>query len=167
MRHAKSDWDHPGLQDRQRPLSTRGRKAAPRVGSWMRETGLEPDLVLCSTAVRTRETLELLGDAIPSGTPVHFLDALYHASVHTLLEEIRNAPPEAKCLLVVGHNPGLHELIWRLPVPGSMPPDVLARLRLKLPTGSLAHFRAPDGGWGSVAQRSLEFVEWITPRELR
>lgn len=132
----------------------------------MRGEELQPDHVLCSTAVRTRETLELLGDAIPPHTPVEFLDGLYHASVDTLVAHIREVPSYTRLLLVVGHNPGLHQLIWDLPAPGSMPPEVRTRLRQKLPTGSLAHFRLPDSSWENVAENSLEFVGWITPREL-
>lgn len=167
LRHAKSDWNHPGLRDHERPLAPRGQVDAPRVGEWMKAEGLQPDHVLCSTAVRTRETLDLLEDAIPPHTPVEFLDGLYHASVDTLLAHIREVPSYTQRLLVVGHNPGLHQLIWDLPALGSMSSEVRKRLRKKLPTASLAHFRLLDVLWEDVAEGSLEFVEWVTPKELR
>jgi phosphohistidine phosphatase len=101
MRHAKSDWGHAGLADHDRPLNARGAGDAPAMGDWLRAKGHLPDEVLCSTAIRTRQTLQ--GLAVTS--PTRFLPALYHADPDTMLEELQQA--KGQSVLVIGHNPGI------------------------------------------------------------
>ena len=101
MRHAKSDWGGLNLPDHDRPLNARGALDAPAMGAWLRARGHLPDQVLCSTATRTRETLSGLGLAAPAT----FLPALYHADPDTMMEALRDAT--GKCVLMVGHNPGI------------------------------------------------------------
>jgi len=101
MRHAKSDWGHPGLADHDRPLNARGMGDAPAMGAWLRAEGHAPDEVLCSTAIRTRQTLQ----ALALTAPTRFLPALYHADEGTMLEELQQAT--GHCVLMVGHNPGI------------------------------------------------------------
>ena len=101
MRHAKSYWGHPGLSDHDRPLNARGTSDAPAMGTWLRAAGHVPDEVLCSTATRTRQTLQAL--AMASST--RFIPALYHADTDTMFEELQQAT--GKCVLMVGHNPGI------------------------------------------------------------
>ena len=101
MRHAKSDWGSPGLPDHERPLNRRGATDAPAIGAWLRARGYLPDDVLCSTAVRTRETLAGLGiDA-----PAQFVPALYHANPETMLDLLHKAT--GRTVLMLGHNPGI------------------------------------------------------------
>ena len=106
LRHAKSSWDEPGLADHDRPLAPRGRKAAKRIRRWAAEHDVRPDLVLCSTAVRARATLELVcrRSAHPQ---VEIEDGLYHAWADDLLERLRASPADVDGVLVIGHNPGL------------------------------------------------------------
>lgn len=101
MRHAKSDWGHAGLADHDRPLNARGAKDAPAIGTWLRAAGFLPDEVLCSTATRTRQTLE--GLALTA--PTRFVPALYHAEADTMMEVLREATGDT--VLMVGHNPGI------------------------------------------------------------
>lgn len=101
MRHAKSDWAHSGLADHDRPLNARGAGDAPAMGDWLRAQGYMPDEVLCSTATRTRQTLE----GMSLTAPVRFLPALYHADKDTMLETLQQAT--GKAVLMVGHNPGI------------------------------------------------------------
>ena len=109
LRHAKSDWDDPLQDDRDRPLNLRGREAAPRVGAWLRANGHQPDLILCSTATRTRETRARLGF---DTTPTEYRDALYLAPAGVILRMARAsqiAPAPPLTLMIVGHNPGIAE----------------------------------------------------------
>jgi len=157
MRHAKSSWDAPALDDHDRPLNRRGRRAAKALGGWMRERGWMPDEVLCSTAARTRETLARL--ALPGDIGVQYRSALYLANPEAMLETLRSAT--GACVLVLGHNPGIAEFAGRLlaaPPPHGRFDDY--------PTGAtlVAEFlltRWEQAGWGQA--RAADFV---VPREL-
>ena len=101
MRHAKSDWGSPGLADHDRPLNSRGLRDAPAMGQWLREKDHLPDQVLCSTATRTRQTLE--GLRIDVSTT--FLPSLYHAEPDTMHDALLQA--QGRSVLMIGHNPGI------------------------------------------------------------
>src|SRR5579875_859222 len=110
LRHAKSSWDEPHLSDHARPLNVRGRQAASAVAGEMRRLGLAPHLVLVSSSRRTLQTLAALepwGDPPPRVLP---LDTLYLAPAADILDALRKVPETARTVLVVGHNPGLHDL---------------------------------------------------------
>lgn len=112
IRHAKSDWGDLRLPDHERPLNARGRRDAPRMGRWIAEQGLSPREVLCSDAVRTRETLDLMR---PEWPPLHRLTHrhdLYHATPEAMLAVLEEA--EAESVALVGHNPGIGALATRL-----------------------------------------------------
>ncbi len=104
LRHAKSGWDDPELDDHDRPLSPRGRRAAPLVGAWLRARGHRPDWVLCSSALRTRETVDLLG---LDGGEMRILRDLYLATAGTILRAAEREGAGAETVLIVGHNPGI------------------------------------------------------------
>jgi phosphohistidine phosphatase len=145
LRHAKSSWDDEGLADHDRPLSGRGRRAADAIGRYIREHGIEPELVLCSSSARTRETLARVG-----------LEAtierdLYGATAHELLARVRALPPDLESVLLIGHNPGMHDLALALT---GEPGD-------KYPTGALATIELDD--WTAASGRMAGFVR---PREL-
>src|SRR5919206_1797550 len=113
LRHAKSSWDDPGLSDHARPLNARGRRSAAAMADAMRELGLSPDIVLVSSARRTLQTLEAL-TPFEDGALIEPMDALYLAPWRQLLDLIKEVPETARSLLVIGHNPGLHELAMAL-----------------------------------------------------
>jgi phosphohistidine phosphatase len=162
LRHAKSDWPA-DVPDHERPLAARGRRDAPAMGRWLRESGYRPDHVACSTALRTRQTWELVRGELDTDPPAEFEPQLYGATVHELLDVIGNAPADAATLLVIGHNPGLEVLA--LTLAGDAQSDEYDRMRTKFPTAAAAVFEWP-GGWGQAAAGSARLVRFVTPREL-
>jgi phosphohistidine phosphatase len=154
LRHAKSSWDEPGLADHDRPLAPRGRKAVGRIRAWAAEHDVRPDLVLCSTAVRTRATLELVVDAL--GSPViEFEDGLYHAWEADILSRIQAVPADVGELLMVGHNPGFENLVALL-----APPGVEA-----FATGALAELRLSIDDWSDARPGCAELAQFVLPRQ--
>lgn len=162
LRHAKSDW-HSGIdQDSQRPLNKRGRKDAPRVASWMREHYLYPGWVVCSTAVRARETLSAVVQELELQTErVRFLDELYLADLGTLLNVLHDIPAEHNSVMLVGHNPGLDELV-RFLSETNVPLTESGKL---MTTACLAHFKLPDD-WRDLKGKG-ELVQIVRPAELK
>lgn len=131
MRHAKSSWGDPGLADFDRPLNERGLEAAPLMGRYMRGHGLRPDLILCSTAARARQTAALVAGAAGFDAELRHDERIYEATSARLVEVVSQADESADALLVVGHNPGLEELIERLTGESRrMPTAALARVQL-------------------------------------
>src|SRR5216684_3200154 len=113
LRHAKSAW--PDLPDHERPLAKRGQRDAPATGRWLREAGLVPDRVLCSTARRTRETWQLMVPELGTEPPrVTYEDQVYAARRETLPDLARQTEPDACSMLIIGHNPGIRELVLML-----------------------------------------------------
>ncbi len=160
LRHAKSSWDDPGLSDRDRPLSPRGRRTAKRIAEHLRAEGIRPELVLCSPAIRARQTLARVRRAL--GDPrVSFDEALYAADADELLARLRAVTAGVEAVLVVGHNPGLQDLALELASTGGG----LGRLRRKLPTGGLATLSF-EGSWQDLAPRRAKLDSFIVPREL-
>lgn len=161
LRHAKSSWADPGLADFDRPLAPRGRRASKLVAEYLRKQQADPALVLCSTSARTRETLEAVLPAL-GDCEVEFEPRLYGASSGELLGRLREVPDSSESVLVVAHNPGLHDLALELAGDG---PGV-DRLREKFPTGALATFAVRRGGWASLGPGRAELVDYVVPREL-
>jgi phosphohistidine phosphatase len=166
LRHAKSSWDNPRLEDFDRPLNPRGRRDAPRIGIAMRNAGLLPDQALCSTARRTRDTLALVGPRLGGDLPVTYLDRIYEAPADTLLEVVRNAAPETTRLLLVGHNTGIETLALRLVGPNSNPQAVL-QLEEKFPTCAVAVLDFDIDRWSAVGEASGRLMTFLRPRDLR
>lgn len=165
LRHAKSSWDDPGRDDFHRPLAERGHDAAPRMGRWMAAHGIAPDFVLCSTAERTRATLDLvLPQLAPPVPPVRLLGELYLASARELLACVHAVEPGPRVLLVVGHNPGLHRLALLLVGQGNR--EQIGALRLKLPTAGLVVLRFAGPRWRDVAAGAGELRAFASPRRL-
>jgi len=156
LRHAKSSWDDPSLPDRERPLAPRGRRATERIARHLAQTDLRADLVLCSSARRTRETLEGLGDALGQAE-TSFEDALYAASDEELLERLRALPEEVERVALIGHNPGLHDLAVDLTRAG--------RKLERYPTGALAVLDV-GGPWSDLGSGRAKLVAFVTPKDL-
>lgn len=155
LRHAKSSWDDPGLDDHDRPLAPRGLKAAGRIARWTAENDVRPELVLCSTALRARATLEVVAGSL--GAPaVEIEGRLYHASAVELLERLREIPADLPGVLLIGHNPGLHDLACVLAPPG---PEAF-------PTGALAELQLRIESWRDAHPGCAELVELVVPRSL-
>jgi phosphohistidine phosphatase len=162
LRHAKSAWDDPTLRDRDRPLAPRGRKAAKRVGRWARSHDVRPQLVVCSSAVRARQTLERVLPGL--GEPAVWIEVtLYAAAAETLLARVRALSEEVEAAMLVGHNPGLMDLALLLAAPG---PN-RNRVRSNLPTGALVELELDAGRWAEVEPREARMTRFVVPRELR
>lgn len=163
LRHAKSSWADERLPDHDRPLAPRGKRDARRMGDWMREHNVAPSLVLCSPAVRAVSTLERLGKVVHDGTPPRIEEDLYGATAAALIDRLRRVPEPTPSVLVVGHNPGLHELANTLAVRGAK----LARLRAKLPTCGLVALALPVDSWDDVQEATAELASFVTPKDLK
>jgi phosphohistidine phosphatase len=166
LRHAKSAWGDPRLDDHERPLSRRGEQAAKAMADHIVRRGPRPGLILCSTAMRTRQTLaplvKLLGASAP---PIALEKGLYLASEDILLDHLRALPDAVATALLIAHNDGIWHLAEALA--GSGPAGTLAALRGKYPTGALATLKAPNGTWRDLTWGSAELVAFVRPRDLR
>jgi len=164
MRHAKSAWDDPQQKDIDRPLSTRGRKAAPRMGAWLADEGYRPDVLLCSTARRTRDTLELLRPSLPNGMTVEFVGGLYMASPREMQIEIAKVPATAGTVMLLGHNPGLGSLASLLAGGGDQ--KALGHLHGKFPTAAIAVLAFNVGQWTELGAGTGVLRAFMRPRDL-
>jgi len=161
LRHAKSSWKDQGLADHDRPLAGRGRRAAKAIGRHLREQGVEPELVLCSTATRARQTLEGIEPALGRGA-VRVEPELYGAPPLVLLARLHEIAPSVRSVMVIGHNPGLEQLALRVARDGSR----VGELAAKFPTGALATLAFGGPGWAALDCGTAELIEFIRPRDL-
>lgn len=175
LRHAKSSWTDPAQGDFDRPLAERGRAAAPLMGQHMRAIGVLPELVLCSPARRTRETLALVIEAARLAPAVRFEDRLYLATSETIVESLKrlsgpldaanpSRPVPPTHVMIVGHNPGLHELAVELVRLGPAP--MRRDLIRKFPTAALAVISLEADSWADVAPGSGTLKSFTVPRRL-
>lgn len=155
LRHAKSSWDDLSLADHDRPLAARGRKAAKLIGAYLRREQIRTSLVLCSSALRARETLDLIR---PSGD-IRIERELYGASADQLLERLHRVPDKLDAVMLIGHNPAIQDLTLALVGDAGEP------VTRKFPTGALATltFSVP---WGALEPRRAELAAFVTPKEL-
>jgi phosphohistidine phosphatase len=164
LRHAKSSWDDPALDDFNRPLNDRGWKAARRMGRELRQRDLRFDLVVSSMAARARETLDGIRDKLDLNVEVRFEPRMYLASEETLLSLVRALPQKVHCPLLIGHNPGLERLLVELTHDDG--DGLRHRIAHRYPTGAFAGVELPARHWVEVAPGSGEVVELILPKEL-
>ena len=162
LRHAKSSWANPTLADRQRPLAPRGRRAAKRIADHLSRERVEPELVLCSSAVRTKETLDLIRGALGPAATVTVEDELYGASADELLEHVRHVSEGVASVMLIGHNPGLAELARILASSGAE----LQRLEAKFPTAALATLTFAEPTWSRLAPGDAVLRAYVVPRQL-
>jgi phosphohistidine phosphatase len=165
LRHAKSGWDDPVSRDFDRPLNTKGKRAAQRVGEYMRTHDIRFDHVVASPAVRVVETIEQLAEGVGETIAPAWDKRVYLASAVSLLDVVQEADDEHDSLLLVGHNPGLEDLVLML-VPDS--PDDAARDQIeeKFPTASLAEISFPVDRWEDVRPNGGALSLFIRPRDL-
>ena len=151
LRHAKSAWDTGAARDFDRPLSKRGRRDAPRVGRFLARSGLTPDYVVASPALRARQTvIAVCAELSIDEADVHWDERIYHAATGTLMDVLAESPADAQRVLIAGHNPGLESLVQtlcrhRVPMPDDwklMPTAALARLEVMVPWAELGHRQA-------------------------
>lgn len=158
MRHAKAERDAPTGRDRDRPLSARGRADAGLMGRALSARGYRPDLALVSGSTRTRETWAELEDAF-GDVELKLEDALYNASAHELRRFVEAAEDAAGCLLIIAHNPGVHELAVQYLVESAASPAQIERMGGGFPTGAAALYALDAAG-------RCVFEGFLTPRDL-
>jgi phosphohistidine phosphatase len=176
VRHAKSDWEDPGLADRDRPLAARGRKAASTLAGHIERSGISPALVLCSPARRTMDTLRLISGSFRDPVEILVEDELYGAAVGELLRRLRTVPAPTPSVMLIGHNPAIHELALTLVSSGALrgasggaaaasSADSLKQVKAKFPTGAMATLAIP-GPWKDLGDEPADLREFVLPREL-
>jgi phosphohistidine phosphatase len=164
LRHAKSSWDDPGLDDHERPLAPRGRRAIKVLAEHFRDTGVGPALILCSSARRTVETLDGIG--LQGQTLIE--DELYAASPGQLLERLHRIPGEVESAMVIGHNPTMQVLVLRLAATSASSEhdgSELAEVQRKFPTGAVATLTF-EGEWSELAPGGARLTGFVRPKQL-
>ncbi len=156
MRHAKSSWKDTELSDIDRPLNKRGKRDAPFMGAVLKEKELVPQLVLSSTAVRARQTAELVAAACNFTGDVRYLDSFYLAEPSAYLRGLADVPDDLERVMVIGHNPGLEGLL-----------QILSGRIEALPTSTIAFLSLPVSSWRDLHDDTEgELLELMIPREL-
>jgi phosphohistidine phosphatase len=158
LRHAKAERARAGEKDHSRALSKRGRRDSEEMGRRIAENGERPDLVLCSTSQRTRETWELVRPALTSRSKARFLRALYEAEDY--LDILKAEGGDAKSVLLIGHNPAIQGTAVRL----ASAPSGDAELSSQFPTAALAILKT-DASWAELEPATMRLVAFIRPRE--
>lgn len=164
MRHAKSDWGDPGLDDHDRPLDPRGERAAAVMGVYFAQREYHPTLVLCSSARRTRQTLESLLGRLPGDPELAIEERIYLASCGQLLTRIQEVDDSQPRVLLLGHNPDLAQLARTLAGSGERKP--LERLAAGFPTAALAVCEFDLDSWRDLGPGSGRLLAYATPKDL-
>jgi len=164
MRHAKSDWSDGSLADVDRPLNGRGKRAATAMGRYMRQEALSPDLILCSAAQRTRETLARLLPSLPRQTTIRTLSSLYVDSETDYIGHIRHYGDGSATLMVIGHNPATEDTAMELT--GTAASGSLQELQHKFPSGALAVMDFEMEDWAGLLPETGYLERFIIPRSL-
>jgi phosphohistidine phosphatase len=162
LRHGKSSWSDSTLADIDRPLAPRGERASRKLAKYIRRKRIKPALVLCSSSLRTRQTLEAVEASLGKHCAVEVLPQLYAASGQELLERLQALPESVSSVMLIGHNPGLHSLALVLASRGAD----LPKLEAKFPTGALATLILYSESWTAVGGGEGELVDYVVPRQL-
>jgi len=156
LRHAKSSWSDPELDDHDRPLNPRGRRDAPRIGRLVQAKEIAPDVIFCSTALRARATAALAVEAGNLTAGLHPTDDLYLAGPRIYIDLLMQLPSDHESAMVIGHNPGLEELL-----------EELTGNHHRLPTAALAHVHLPIDRWRDLATLAVaHLADLWRPKEL-
>jgi phosphohistidine phosphatase len=164
LRHAKAERSEPGTKDFARVLIDRGRKDAAKIGVYMAAHALVPDRVVLSPAARTQETWKYAANAFHPAPAAKSAERVYDATPHAILGVIKDTPASAHTLMVIGHNPGLHELALMLIATGDV--DARERLREKLPTSGLVIIDFAFDNWSKLHPQSGRLERFVSPKTL-
>jgi len=156
IRHAKSSWDDPLMRDHDRPLNKRGREAAEDLGQWLASRDYLPDEILCSTATRTVETLKCLAPAFAQLPSPRLSETLYHAAPDVMMAVLRKAT--GRCVMMLGHNPGIAEFAHMLPARAPADPDFL-----RYPTAATLVADFEIGDWSDIAPGMGTVLDFHVP----
>lgn len=163
LRHAKASQDGSAPRDFDRALTGEGRAQAARMGAYMAAEGLAPDLALCSPARRTTETFDLAAPQLSPAPRLVLADPLYNALPAAIIDEIAGAG-DARHVVVIGHNPGLHALALMLVDPRASDPALIEQLQQKFPPGALAHFAFDFDDWRALDGARGALLRFATPK---
>ncbi len=156
MRHAKSSWDDPTLQDFDRPLNARGERDAPRMGQFLKQNAMTPDRVVTSTAVRAQATALYVAAECQLEHRVTAVSDLYHASLEDWQVTVQSLSPDWGCVLCIGHNPGIEEFI-----------GTATSQYVRMPTAAIAHLSSDVDDWGAFAGRATVDLRQVwCPKDL-
>ena len=156
LRHAKSSWKDESLLDIERPLNGRGRRASQTVGGFLKREKIIPDLVLSSSAIRARQTTDIVIEAAKLSTDVRFDERIYEADTRRLLEVLNQVEKSKKTVLLVGHNPGLEDFL-----------KMLTGAVETMPTATLSKVVLSASNWADVGDKGAT-LEWVVkPKELQ
>jgi phosphohistidine phosphatase len=162
LRHAKSSWSDSTLADIDRPLAPRGERASRKLATYIRRKKIRPALVLCSPALRSRQTLEAIEASLGKRCVVKVVPQLYAASEQELLERLQALPEPVRSVMLIGHNPGLQDLALVLASRGAS----LPQLEERFPTGALATLVVRGTRWSALSPGNAELVDYVVPRQL-
>lgn len=165
LRHAKSGWNDPVARDFDRPLNAKGRRAAQRIGEYLRHEHVAFDHIVASPAVRVVETLEQVAEGIGETLNPAWDKRLYLASAVALLDVVNESDDSYENLLLAGHNPGLEDLVLML-VPDSGEQPLRDDVEAKFPTASTAQLRFDVSDWNDVAAGGATLALFVRPRDL-
>lgn len=159
MRHAKSSWDFPELSDIDRPLNKRGKRDAPRMGSYLLDLGIEPARIYCSPAARTKATAHLLTSVmdIPE-TLIEWQQAFYHGGADAYLDAVRGSADELDTVMTIGHNPMTEEAIRMLAGSG---------FRMPVKTAAIACFEFEIDHWNQAGPDTSELKWFVNPADIK
>lgn len=155
LRHAKSSWNDASLTDFERPLNERGQNAAPLIGEFMRRQKLRPNLILCSPAERARQTIALVSQAAAFKAELRYDERIYAATRARLSAVVSQIDEGVGKVLLVGHNPGLEELI-----------ESLTGEVLRMPTAALALITLNIERWAETREQCGQLIQLVKPKEL-
>jgi phosphohistidine phosphatase len=162
LRHAKSSWDDPSIEDHDRPLAPRGRRAAARISNYATKRAIRPELILCSSAMRAQQTLERIAPSLGRDAEIHIEPSLYRATEDRLLERLHALPNEVDSVMMIGHNPGVQDLALLLAREGPL----RSLLADKFPTAGLATLAFGRLAWKDLDTESGELVDFVVPKRL-
>ncbi|WP_037493986.1 SixA phosphatase family protein [Sneathiella glossodoripedis] len=167
MRHAKSSWEDYSQSDLDRPLAPRGKKAAPKMGQYLYENSLSPDLVICSPAQRTRETLSRLQTAFPDPLPVKYDKMVYSAGMgHGLIPLLHNMSDELQHIMILGHNPAMQELSLALISWTDDQEETRQKILRKFSTGAITSMQFEGDSWSAVNLGKGRLSHFASPKQL-
>lgn len=161
FRHAKAE---PQGDDHDRILTPEGLDAARGMGAWLESEGMVPDLVICSTSARTRQTWREAKQAFDPQPPVIFEEMIYEATAEILFEVVRNTDSDVMTLMLIGHNPGMESLTAMLA--NSAEPEVAERFEKKFPTAAIAVLDFEDTPWAAIEEKQAWLFAFETPKHL-
>jgi phosphohistidine phosphatase len=161
LRHAKSCWDDPSLEDHERPLAPRGHRACKVIAEHLRSEGLSPELVLCSWSRRTRETLDAIAPSFAGPVDVRLERGLYESTASEILDRLRRVNDDVASVMVIGHHPAIQDLALILSRGG----PIADQVERKFPTAALATLTF-EGEWRDLVPGGAELVAFVKPKEL-